>query len=173
MEFRQTRELLRQCQREAFRLEVRDSYGVPGEQEPMQRFLNNEPFDLRGWFQDWYDFVQEQSARGVTIRRVRVLTVPHTDYHDWLLTLAALNVEAGEDIRYLPRHDAGETPRDDWWLLDNETVAYPLADREGRAVGGVGVTTDPHIVAYCRTERDRLWSEATPYVEYARMMSRP
>jgi hypothetical protein len=135
--------------------------------------LNNESFDLRGWFQDWYEFVQELAEQGVTTRRVRVVTVPHTDYHRWLFTLAALNVEAGENIRYLPRCDAGETPTDDWWLLDNEKVAYPLADQEGRAVGGVGVTTDPRIVAYCRAEKERLWSIATPYAEYARVMSRP
>ncbi|MBO0879022.1 MAG: hypothetical protein J2P17_01285 [Mycobacterium sp.] len=173
MEFRQIRELLRQCQSEAFRLEVRDSYGVANEQEPLQRFLNNEPFNLRGWFQNWYDFVQEQAARGVATRRVRVVTVPHSDYHRWLLTLAALNVEAGEDIRYVPRHEAGKAPTDDWWLLDNEKVAYPLTDHHGRAVGGVGVTTDPRIVTYCRGERDRLWPLSTPYTEYAQVMSRP
>ncbi|MFI9412540.1 DUF6879 family protein [Nocardia gamkensis] len=164
---------MRQCRTELFRLELRDSYGVPAEQEPLQRFLNNEPFDLRGWFQDWYEFVQELATRGVATRRVRVVTVPHSDYQRWLFSLAELNVEAGENIRYLPRHLAGATPTDDWWLIDNELVAYPLFDHEGRAVGGVGVTTDPHIVSYCQSERERLWSIGTPYAEYARVMTHP
>ncbi|WP_324192722.1 DUF6879 family protein [Nocardia transvalensis] len=172
MEFRQTREVLRHCRDEAFRLETRDSYGVPSENEPLQRFLNKEPFDLRAWFQDWYDFVQELVARGVVVSRVRVVSVPHTDYQRWLFSLAALNVEAGEDIRYLPRRDAGEIPTDDWWLLDNERVAYPLSDEQGRAVGGVGVTADSHIVSYCREVRERLWRLATPYAEYAQVISR-
>jgi hypothetical protein len=146
---------------------------VPDESEPLQRFLNDEPFDLRGWFQDWYDFVQELSARGVTTSRVRVVTVPHTDYHRWLLSLAALNVEAGENIRYLPRHLAGDTPSDDWWLIDNELVAYPLSDVEGRAVGGVAVTTDRVIVSYCREIKDRLWSLGTPYAEYLQVTTHP
>ncbi|WP_373889258.1 DUF6879 family protein [Nocardia sp. XZ_19_369] len=167
MEFLPTRQLFHECRNEAFRLEVRDSYGVPGESEPFDRFLNNEPFDLRSWFQDWYDFVQETTARGVTLRRVRVVTVPHTDYHRWLLKLAALNVEAGEDIRYIPRHSAGEVPSDDWWIFDNERVAFNLADGEGRAVGGAAATKDPWIVSYCRSAKDRLWPLATPFDEYA------
>ncbi|WP_245998049.1 DUF6879 family protein [Nocardia pseudobrasiliensis] len=167
MEFRQTREILRQCRTDAFRLEVRDSYGVPAEQEPLQRFLKNEPFDTRGWFQDWYDFVRELTSRGVAMSRIRVVTVPHTDYQRWVLTVTALNVEAGEDIRYLPRNLAGDIPSDDWWLIDNERVAYTLSDHEGRAIGGVGVTTDPNILSYCRSERERLWSSGEPYSEYA------
>ncbi|MEV6558963.1 DUF6879 family protein [Nocardia sp. NPDC051756] len=159
---------MQECHREAFRLEVQDSYGVPGESEPLNRFLNNEPFDLRPWFQDWYDFVQETTARGVAVRRVRVVTVPHTDYHRWLLNLTALNVEAGEDIRYLPRRLAEELPSDDWWLLDNERVAFNLTDGEGRAVGGAATTNDPWIVDHCRSVRDRLWPLATPYSEYDR-----
>ncbi|WP_370450401.1 DUF6879 family protein [Nocardia otitidiscaviarum] len=171
MEFRPTTELLRECRHEAFHLEVRDSYGVPSEDEPLQRFLNNEPFDLRAWFQDWYDFVQELTTRGVSVSRVRVVTVPHTDYQRWLLALTALNTEAGEDIRYLPRHLAGEVPPDDWWLIDNKTVVFNLSDKDGRAVGGSAVTADPKIVSYCRGVRDRLWSLATPYPEYTRVMS--
>nr|WP_253799468.1 DUF6879 family protein [Nocardia amikacinitolerans] len=103
--------------------------------------------------------------------RVRVVTVPHTDYHRWLLTLAELNAEAGESIRYVARHRAGDVPPDDVWLLDDERAAFTLTDEEGRAVGGVAVTTDPRIVDYCRSVRLRLWPLATPYAEYVRVMS--
>lgn len=169
MEFRQTTELLQESRNDLFRLEVRDAYGEPGEDEAFSCFLNDEPFDYREWFQDWYDFVRGCTARGVSVGRVRVITVPHSDYQRWLLTLSALNVEAGESIGYLPRHLAGEVPSDDWWLIDNRIVVFNLADKEGRAVGGSAVTTDPGIVSYCRSVRDRLQALATPYSEYVRV----
>ncbi|MEV0251461.1 DUF6879 family protein [Nocardia sp. NPDC050712] len=171
MEYRPTTDVLRDSRNEIFHLEVRDSYGVAGEDEALQAFLADEPFDLRAWFQDWYDFVQETTARGVSVRRVRVVTVPHSDYQRWLLRLTALNIEAGEEIRYLPRHLAGEVPPDDWWLVDDSIVVFNLADEDGRAVGGSAVTSDPQIVSYCRGVRDRLQPLAIPYAEYIRVIS--
>ncbi|WP_231951626.1 DUF6879 family protein [Nocardia terpenica] len=171
MQFRPNLEILAESQHEAFHLEVRDSYGVPSEDEPFQRFLNNEPFDYREWFRGWSGFVQELTARGVSFKRVRVITVPHSDYQRWSLVMAAFNVEAGEDIRYLPRHLAGDTPPDDWWLIDNKTVVFNLADKDGRSVGGSAVTTDHEIVSYCQSVRDRLWVLATPYPDYIRVTS--
>ncbi|WP_330233401.1 hypothetical protein OHA40_13580 [Nocardia sp. NBC_00508] len=172
MEFRPNREILAESRYEAFHLEVRDEYGVPSEDEPFQRFLNNEPFDYREWYKSWSGFVKELTARGVSFRRVRVVTVPHSDYHRWSLAMAAFNEEAGEDIRYLPRRLAGEVPKDDWWLIDNEAVAFNLTGMDGRAVGSSAVSTDPGIVSYCRSIRDRLWALATPSSEYARVTSR-
>lgn len=168
MEFRQTRELLQQCRTELFRVEVRDTYGVPDEDEAFQKFLNNEPFDYRAWFQDWYDIVREFTERGVSISRVRVVTVPHSDYQRLGLMITALNQEAGEDIRYLNRGEAGEVSTDDYWLIDNERVAFSLVDKDGMDTGRVSVTTDPRIVGFCRSEKERLWLLATPYTEYAR-----
>ncbi|MEV6560224.1 DUF6879 family protein [Nocardia sp. NPDC051756] len=31
---------------------------------------------------------------------------------------------------------------------------------------GVAISTDPGLVAYCRSVRQRLWTLATPYAEY-------
>jgi hypothetical protein len=110
--------------------------------------------------------VRETTARGVTISRVRVVTVPVPDYHRWLLSITPENQCAGEDIRYVPRHSAGNLPADDWWLIDDSRVGFNLVDPAGRGVG-VGVTDDPEIVTYCRSVRDRLWPIATPYAEFA------
>ncbi|MGV9413696.1 DUF6879 family protein [Nocardia sp. NPDC003693] len=172
MKFLPTTELLSAARHSIFHLEVRDSYGVESEDEPLQCFLRGEQFDLRAWFQDWYDFVQDRVAHGVSVSRIRVVTTPHSDYQRWLLELTALNTEAGEDIRYLPRHLAGQVPPDDWWLVDDETVVFNLSDCEGRAVGGSAVTTDPAIAAYCRGIRDRLWPLTTPFDEYCRVTTR-
>ncbi|WP_280300331.1 DUF6879 family protein [Nocardia abscessus] len=156
-------DLLRTCKREAFHLEVLDSYAEPNEHEPFRRFLADEPDDY-AWFQPWTELIQETTSRGVAVTRVRIVTEPHTDYTRFALAVAALNLRAGEDIRYLPRHHAGEVPSDDYWLLDDETVVFSAFGESGGWSGAV--TTDPHIAAYCRGLRARLWSLATPFPEY-------
>ncbi|MCP2315328.1 hypothetical protein APR12_000658 [Nocardia amikacinitolerans] len=156
--------LFRELERDAFHLEVRDSYAVPNESERLRRFLAGEPpLDTRT---PWQDLMRETTGRGVSVSRVRVVTVPHSDYQRWLLSVTVHNVAAGEDIRYLPRHLAGEVPPDDWWLMDDERVVYNLTDAAG-APAGLGETTDPRIVEYCRSVRQRLWASAIPYAEYA------
>ncbi|MGV9724377.1 DUF6879 family protein [Nocardia beijingensis] len=156
-------DLLRTCKREAFHLEVLDSYAEPNEHEPFRRFLADEPDDY-AWFQPWAELVEETTSRGVAVTRVRIITEPHTDYTRFALAVAELNVRAGEDIRYLPRHAAGEVPPDDYWLLDDETVVFSAFGESGGWSGAV--TTDPHIAAYCRGLRARFWPLATPLPEY-------
>ncbi|WP_280272171.1 DUF6879 family protein [Nocardia wallacei] len=115
---------------------------------------------------EWERLVSAVTDRGVVMRRVRVVTEPHTDYQRWGLVVAARNIAAGEDIRYLPRHLAGEVPPDDWWLLDNERVVFNLVGERWRSAG-VAITADPGIVGYCRGVQERLWASAVPYAEYA------
>ncbi len=156
-------DLLRTCKREAFHLEVLDTYAEPNEHEPFRRFLADEPDDY-AWFQPWTELIQETTSRGVAVTRVRIVTEPHTDYTRFALAVAALNVRAGEDIRYLPRQHAGEVPSDDYWLLDDETVVFSAFGESGGWSGAA--TTDPHIAAYCRGLRARFWPLATPFPDY-------
>ncbi|MQY24598.1 hypothetical protein NRB56_01460 [Nocardia sp. RB56] len=156
------RNMFRDLHGSAFHLEVRDEYHVPAEDERLQRFLRGVPTPTP-WL-PWHDLVRETVERGVAMQRLRVVTVPHSDYQRWLLSVAGRGIEAGEDIRYLPRHLAGEVPPDDWWLMDDRVV-FNLVDAAG-APAGLAVSEDPHIVGYCRTVRTRLWGLATPYAEY-------
>ncbi|WP_405138252.1 DUF6879 family protein [Nocardia sp. NBC_01388] len=154
-----------QAEREAFHLEVRDTYSVPSESEPLRRFLNGEPALPEYGRRPWTELVQETVGRGVLVSRVRVVTVPHSDYQLWLLSITAGNVAAGEDIRYLPGHLAGEVPTDDWWLFDDTTVGFNLVDSDG-APAGAAITTDPGIAAYCRRVKEKLWQSAVPFNKY-------
>ncbi|MEV2220624.1 DUF6879 family protein [Nocardia vinacea] len=156
-------DLLRTCKREAFHLEVLDSYAEPDEHEPLRRFLAGEP-DEYTWFQSWSNLVQETTGRGVAVTRVRIVTEPHTDYTRFSLAVAELNTRAGEDIRYLPRHLAGEVPPDDWWLFDDDRVVFSAFKESGGWSGAV--TTDHHIVTYCQQLKEQFWAVAAPYPEY-------
>lgn len=117
-------------------------------------------------FTPWQDLMRETTGRGVSVSRVRVVTEPHSGYQRWLLSVTGYNEDAGEDIRYIPRHLAGEVPSDDWWLMDGARVVYNLTDSTG-APAGLAVTTDPGIVAYCHEVRERLWKFAIPFGEYS------
>lgn len=99
--------------------------------------------------------------------RIRVVTVPHSGYQRWLLSVTGENVEAGEDIRYIPRHTVAPeiVPSDDWWLFDEQMVVFNLSGADGKPAG-TGTTTDPGIVTYCREVREKLWPYAIPYRDY-------
>ncbi|HEY0447670.1 DUF6879 family protein [Actinophytocola sp.] len=159
-------DLFRTIAHQAFHLEVQDSYHTPEEAGPFQSFLTGRPDDL-SWFEPWLSLVREVTEAGKSIHRLRVVTVPHVDYTRWGLTIARHNIAAGEDIRYLPRHfvDAADLPADDYWLLDDDRVAFTVFEPDGRFAGGAS-TVDPTIVGYCRAIRDRLWQLAIPHAQY-------
>jgi hypothetical protein len=147
-------------------MEVRDTYAVPAESEPLRRFLSGEPapeYDKS----DWTDLIRGLAARGAAMSRIRIVTVPLSDYQRWLLTVTGESVEAGEDIRYTPRHtvDPSDMPSDDWWLFDDAIVAFNLVGQDGRAAG-MAITADPGIAAYCQAMKQRLWWVAKPFREY-------
>ncbi|MEC3957896.1 hypothetical protein VMT65_33010 [Nocardia sp. CDC153] len=159
--------LIRGCKTEAFHLEVLDDYESPGGDQPYRNWLAGGPEDDFAWFQGWLNLIRDVTADGATVRRARVVTVPLTDYQRWMLEITQNNVDAGEEVRYLPRHlaDPERVTTDDWWLIDDTTVSYTVFDPAGNWVGGA-VTTDPRIVAYCREVRDYVWELATPYGEF-------
>lgn len=152
----------------AFRLETRDRYVDEEEQEPLQRFLADEPSD-DAWFMDWYEFVERAVAEGRRMERVRVVSEPHSDYTRFGMYLAnRLNIPAGEDIRYLPRYRAKDLdlPDEDFWLFDSSRVAVLHFD--GDVLLGAKLVTDPaEVVKRCHW-RDVAWHYAVPLREYAR-----
>lgn len=154
--------------RRAFHLEVRDDYsGVAGEADRVQRFLNGQPQDPAASAR-WRALMREVAEAGVAVQRVRVITEPHGDYTRFSVGTTAANLEAGEDIRWLPRQAApADLPDDDWWLFDDELAAYTVFERDGSALPGWVATTDPLIVGHYAQLRDQLWAKAIPHSEYA------
>lgn len=158
--------LFRTFNRTAFHLEMKDSYHVPEEAGPFKLFLEGEPDDF-AWHQPWLRLVREATQAGKRMTRVRVVTVPHTDYVRWSLTVTPLNIEAGEDIRWLPRHLATsiDFPADDYWLFDDKRVVFTVFEDDGRFAGGVE-TLDPEIIEQCRKVHEEVWKLAIPHEEY-------
>ncbi|HET9896530.1 MAG TPA: hypothetical protein VFQ44_16505 [Streptosporangiaceae bacterium] len=152
----------------AFRLETHERYVDDEEQEPIRRFLAGEPPDDT-WFMDWHDAVA-QLAAGKQMQRVRVVSEPHSDYTRFGIDLARrLNLPAGEDIRYLARHQAESLglPSEDFWLLDSTRLLK--LHFNGDVLLGAELITDPAAVAQRAHWRDVAWRHAIPLDEYAGM----
>lgn len=155
----------------AFRLEIRDRYNMPDEREDFELFLAGRPKPLEVEAEerrDWLDMVRDAVAAGKRFERVRVVTEPHSDYIRFEMAGTGLNVDAGEDIRYLPRHLAAgrDLPDHDFWLFDSLRVAYLHFDAGDRLLGAE-IITDPEVVARHCHWRDVAWHGAVPHDEYA------
>jgi hypothetical protein len=152
--------------RSAFHLELQDSYHTPEEAGPFGLFLQGQPDDF-SWHHPWLRLVREATQAGKSITRVRLVTVPHCDYTRWGLSVAPLNIQAGEDLRWLPRHLAAgiDFPPEDYWLFDDNRVVFTLFAEDGRFAGGAPVS-DPQIIQQCRTVSQQVWALAIPHEQY-------
>ncbi|SHN24018.1 DUF6879 family protein [Streptomyces yunnanensis] len=153
---------------DAFHLELRDDYSVPDEEGPFADWLRGVVDN--SFMEPWTAMIRRVTGQGKAVRRVRVVTEPHTEYVHWEYVTTTLNEEAGERIRWLPRQDL---PGDlvlpvggnDWWLFDGRILAVGHFDEDGRVLGSE-LIEDPEVVAEAVRVRDLLWSVATPHREY-------
>ncbi|MEX2980586.1 DUF6879 family protein [Streptomyces sp. C36] len=162
-------ELFESFERDAFHLELRDDYGSPVEDTPYARWQRGEPDDY-AWLDPWMTLMKRVTGEGKSVRRVRVISEPHSEYVHWEHSLTHLNIEAGEDIRWLPRHAVPDSTTfpvtgNDWWLYDDRLLAIGHFSEDGRVLGSE-LLDDPATVAECITVRDLLWSLAVPHGEY-------
>jgi hypothetical protein len=126
--------------RSAFRLEARDEYNVPDEQEALAAFLNGRELPPRTPGNDsWLALVAAATAADRSIVRVRVVGRPVTDYTRYEFAVYPENVAAGERIQVVERawlHGADTAwADDDFWLFDDETVALLRYDERGHFLG--------------------------------------
>ncbi|GAA0479728.1 DUF6879 family protein [Streptomyces sp. NPDC046215] len=161
--------LFESFERDAFHLELRDDYGSPVEDTPYARWQRGEP-DRYAWLDPWMTLMKRVTGQGKTVRRVRVISEPHSQYVRWEHSLTRLNIEAGEDIRWLPRHQVPGSlifpvSGNDWWLYDDRLLAIGHFSEDGRVLGSE-LIDDPATVAECVKVRDTLWSAAIPHSEY-------
>jgi len=158
--------LFRTFEESAFHLELKDSYHVPEESGPFALFLEGRPDDF-AWHQPWLNIVREASSAGKSITRVRVVSVPHTNYVRWGLSVAPLNIGAGEDVRWLPRHRAADIdfPPDDYWLFDDGRVVLTVFHPDGRFLGG-REPADAKVIDQCRRAHEQAWALAIPHGRY-------
>jgi hypothetical protein len=158
--------LLASFQREALHLEMRDSYGTAAELPHLAKWEAGEPDDT-DWLQPWFDTVRSGVQAGKIFRRLRIVSEPVSDYQKWVLRDSHLFVEAGEDIRWLPRSRVSTValPGNDFWLFDDQVVVFLIFAPSGQVVDRQK-TTDRTAVELCRTAFETAWKLSIPDSEY-------
>jgi hypothetical protein len=145
--------LLSSFSRSARRFEVRERYNSEVGREPLRRFLAGEPDDF-AWHRDWMEMVERDRRAGKTWQRIRIVSVPPSDYTRYGLAVARHSVRAGEDIRYLRRDLAAQLEVEpyDAWLLDDQTLVRLDFNDEDDTFVGAQIVHDPETV-----DRHRAW----------------
>ncbi|GAA2123321.1 DUF6879 family protein [Streptomyces synnematoformans] len=162
-------ELLSSATQSALHLEMRDTYGVAEEEEEIRLWLSGKwtVDDGRKALGGWMDLVSGTVARGVSVRRARVVSTPVTTYIRYEHAHTPLNLEAGEDVRWLPcRQALGiPLPANDFWLIDTRVVRFNHFSGDGAAVEPE-MSDDPAVTALCGSAFAAVWERAIPHAEF-------
>lgn len=161
-------ELFRAAAVSAVHLEMRDGYMLD---DPVLHAWREDhshvTVDDEGG-QRWRSLVRETVARGVAVRRARVVSEPLSEYTHFEYDITSgHNIAAGEDVRWLPRkHATGlALPGNDFWLFDGHTLVVNHFSGNGDWTGTEHVT-DPAVVKHCAAAFDAVWEKAVPHAEY-------
>ncbi|GAA4235875.1 hypothetical protein GCM10022254_44140 [Actinomadura meridiana] len=149
-------------------LELRDSYNVDTESPAYRLWRENQDRPRPPRESYWQGLIADTVQRGVIVRRLRVVSLPPTEYIRFEHAGTWQTVEAGESVRWLPRHEAAGllAPSNDFWLVDSERIMFNLFDGDGRPNGRF--LTDEVLVAKAISGAfEALWELATPHEEFA------
>lgn len=158
--------LLTDFEREALHLETRDAYGTAVELPHLAKWAAGEPDDL-GWLQGWCATLREGVMVGKSVRRARIVSEPLSDYQRWSFSIARPMVEAGEDIRWVPRRLVSSIafPGNDFYLFDDRLIVFLIYAGNGLATDKL-VSTDPADIQLCRSAFEAAWKLSIPHSEY-------
>ncbi len=165
--------LLKSARRTAVHLEMRDSYGVTGEAEEFEQWKRTGEVDLdpesEGW-SGWVPLVRETIARGVVMRRARIVSEPVSDYIRYEHATTSVNLAAGEQVRWPPRRKAlyVALPGADFWLFDDRLVRFNIFTGSGDwADPRFEITDNPAVVQLCSSAFESVWESGIPHESYA------
>lgn len=164
-------ELLDGAQHSALHLEMRDAYGVDDEAEEFALWQRTgarwEGEQAEAYWQPWVDLVAAAVARGVVVRRARIVSEPVTDYVRFEHAGTDWNLAAGEQVRWLPRRETLGIPLPgaDFWLIDGRIVRFNHFSGDG-AVVEPEASDDPAVLALCASAFEAVWERAVPHDQY-------
>lgn len=163
-------ELLNSAQRSAVHLEMRDSYTVNYEASGFAAWKSGHRLDATdrsSWWRPWLDLVSRTVARGVVMRRARIVSEPVSEYIQFEHSVTFTNIAAGEHVRWLPRRQASDIalPGNDFWVFDNRLVEFNHFTGDGDGAG-FEVTDEPAVVKLCFAAFEAVWERGIPHEKY-------
>ncbi|WP_105973051.1 DUF6879 family protein [Streptomyces geranii] len=162
--------LFHSCRESAWHLEMRDHYAVAEEQADIKRWRAGDwgPEADAASKAGWLDLMRATAARGVQLRRARIVSEPVTEYIRFEHEGTPQNIAAGEDVRWLPRTRASglALPGNDCWIFDRSTVLFNHFTGDGGWVGNE-LSSDPHVVDVCAGAFESVWKLGIPHGQYS------
>jgi len=164
-------ELIAATKASAVHLEMRDWYAAQAESQAFARWqADRQPRTTdadRASRREWLDLVRTAIARGVVIRRARIVSEPVSEYIRFEWAGTPLNIEAGEQVSWLPRRRASDLclPGNDFWAFDERLVRFHHFSGEGGIVEDE-LVADPAVVKLCLAAFESVWERAIPHAEY-------
>ncbi|MER5624140.1 DUF6879 family protein [Streptosporangium sp. NPDC002544] len=159
-------DMLATAQHSAVHLEMRDEY-TPDDPAYL-RWKADGTIDVDAYWREWLDLAGATIARGVSIRRARIISEPVTDFvrHEYDLT-GPLNLAAGESVRWLPRRQASDLtlPGNDFWVFDDHLVRFGFFSGIGDYLGEE-LTDTPAVIKLCLSAFDAVWERAIDHADY-------
>lgn len=164
-------EVLATAEHSAVHLEMRDVYNVDSEREEFAAWRDGFRYNLAdrsSWWRPWLDLMQETIARGVVVRRARIVSEPVSAYIRYEYDGTFANVAAGEQVRWLPRRRATgiALPGNDFWLFDDHTVVVNHFTGDGQSAGPEVIRNAPDLAKLCTTAFETVWDRTIPHEEY-------
>jgi hypothetical protein len=160
-------ELLAAAKVSAVHLELRDTYYSNPRFEAWQQGDRVDWEDRASWWQPFHQAIADAVARGVVIRRARVVSEPVTEYIRWEHYQTRANIEAGEQVRWLPRAQATKLllPGTDCWVFDGALVRAHHFSGDGDWIANE-LLDDPATVARYASAFEAVWDSAIPHDQY-------
>jgi hypothetical protein len=117
---------------------------------------------------EWFNLIRDATARGVSVRRARIISEPLTEYvkYEYDVT-AGLNLASGEVVRWLPRDRTVGllVPAVDFWIFDTAVTVINHFDGYGGNLRHEQLH-DPELSKRYTASFEEIWNRATPHGKY-------
>lgn len=154
--------------RRALRMETRQRYAVPWEDEGLAAWRRGEPEPTTPQRESTTETLRMVTESGRRIGRVRFVELPFTEYtkHEFEVAYPRTTA-AGEEIHVLDRalHPEFDHVRDDFVVFDDTSVMwYRYTDDD--VLTGYDYTEEPDVVRECVKLAEEVRAAAVPYREF-------
>ncbi|MER5775835.1 DUF6879 family protein [Streptomyces sp. NPDC002039] len=160
-------ECVRDADGSAVHLEMRDDYG---DNERFAAWRGGERIDWddrSSWWRPFHDQIAAAVARGLSIRRVRIVSEPVSEYIRWEHYVTRANLAAGEQVRWVSRRLASDLvlPCNDYWLFDDSLARVHHFAGDGSLVTDE-FTSEPDLLKLFAASFESAWERGVPHEEY-------